>query len=315
MLAAVRQQAVQHYAFPRFLGRWVNHLPTLPLMLFIPSVLLALALLVRDPLAQSLRVGEPDGFYAEFFPHWLLIGFFSLFVGLALVGAAVGAVRFWGAMKAADAGNDVVRNGATVPASIGRAVASIFRHDRFAECEARRSRRWTHLLAFYGFLALFVTTVWAVIDLYAFPLMGLESGYPFGLTHPVKFLANAGALLLVAGAGKALWDRARAGGGVETSTSFDWIFAWLLLTIGVTGLVTEALRFVADPGAGATLTATAYSLYYVHLVLVFALLVYLPYSKFAHVLYRTVALVYAEHTGRTRGPGRAAVAAPAVINA
>jgi quinone-modifying oxidoreductase subunit QmoC len=72
----------------------------------------------------------------------------------------------------------------------------------------------------------------------------------------------------------------------------------LLLSVGITGLLTEVLRFVAEPAGVSGLWYAAYTVYFIHLVVVFQLLVYLPYSKFAHVLYRTVALVYAERTGR-----------------
>ena len=160
----------------------------------------------------------------------------------------------------------------------------------------------------YGFLALFVVTSWAVVDLYIMPLMGVDSLYPFGLMHPMKILANVGGILLILGAGKAILDRIHApDDGKHQSTSFDWIFVWLLLLVGVTGFVVEVFRFVAEGAAAGSgieayaggLAVPAYSVYFVHLVLVFGLLVYLPYSKFAHIWYRTVAMIYAEHSGRT----------------
>ncbi|MBF0482903.1 MAG: heterodisulfide reductase subunit E, partial [Desulfovibrionaceae bacterium] len=42
----------------------------------------------------------------------------------------------------------------------------------------------------------------------------------------------------------------------------------------------------------------AYPVYYLHLVAVFMLFAYLPWSKLGHLVYRTTALVYARYSGR-----------------
>ena len=299
VLAAVREQAIRHYAVPRFLTAWANGAATLPIVLLLPVVLLAAALLARGPLEAALPFGEEHGFYAAFFPHWLLIGFYGLFTGLACLAAVVGMVRFWKAMRAADAADGTFPPALGILPSLGRTVRAIVTHERFARCTAQKPRRVAHLAAFYGFLALYVVTLWAVLDLYVNPyVFGLASQYPFGLLHPMKVLANVGGVLLVVGCVKAIVDRRRDAPGTPASTAFDWIFVWLLLAVGVTGFATEVLRFTVDPDAG--LAAMAYGVYFAHLVVVFQLLVYVPYSKFAHVLYRTVAMVYAEHTARRR---------------
>ena len=298
VLAAIRQQAVRHYAAPRFLASWANRVTTLPFVLLVPVILLGAALLARDPLTRLLSVGEENGFYAEFFPHWLLIGFYGLFTGLACVAALAGLVRFWRAMRAADRAEGADPPAVGIVPSVLRTLGAILTHRRFARCQAQAPRRLAHLLAFYGFLALYVVTIWAVIDLYVNPLFGIEPRYPFGLLHPMKLLANVGGVLLVVGCTKAIVDRRRNAPGVPTSTAFDWIFAWLLLAVGVTGFATEVFRFTVDPAS--SLVPLAYGMYLVHLVVVFQLLVYLPYSKFAHLLYRTVAMVYAERTARHR---------------
>lgn len=302
VLAAVRRQAVQHYSAPRLLGRMVNSTGLFPvLFVLIPALLLAGAMVLRQPLENALGLAEPHhAFYADFFPHWLLIGFYSSFTGLAFLGAVVGVVRFWRAMQAADrAAGDATPTTGIVPSFVS-VLKSVLFHDKFRKCTAQASRQWTHLLAFYGFVVLFIVTIWATIDLYVMPLFGVESLYPFGLLHPMKLLANVGGIVLVIGCAKAILDRRADSEAAGVSTWFDWTFVWMLLLVGVTGFATEVFRFAVEPVGEGAIALTAYAVYFVHLVLVFGLLVYLPYSKFAHLIYRTVALVYAEYSGRNR---------------
>ena len=307
VLNAVRQEAVQHYAVPGFLGRLIGQGNIVPLLL-LPVILLGLALFARDSLWDSgqgvLIYLHHDGFYSDLFPHWLLIGFYSFFWGLAMVGGGVGAARFWQAMKAADQAAGWEAPSISVMSSWMRTIKSILAHDRFSKCTSQASRRTAHLGAFYGFLALFLVSVWAVVALYMInPLIpGHDQDliYPFAIWNPWKILANLGGVALVVGSVLAIRERRSGEKDAPASSSSDWLFLGLLLVVGVTGLLTEILRYVAEPSGVEGLVYAAYAVYFIHLIAVFDLLVYLPYSKLAHVLYRTVALVYAEHSGRNK---------------
>ena len=116
-------------------------------------------------------------------------------------------------------------------------------------------------------------------------------------------LANLGGLAVVAGCILMIRERLSNAEGdrpVAKSTYFDWVFVGTLLAVVVTGFLSEGLHY-------ARMEPHRLAVYFVHLLLVFTLLMYLPYSKFAHMIYRTTAMVYAEYSGRkSHTPARVA---------
>lgn len=298
LLGIVRQECVRHYAAPRFLARWVNQPQTIPLLVGIPAALLTLALLVRDPIESALGISRQAGegivyAYSSLFPHWMLNTFFAFFSILVLLTITVSVVRFWRAMKASVRGDPTATRDKGLMPSIVAALKSVLTHAKFSDCTKAHSRRLSHLCVFFGFLALTLVTIWVITARYN-PLIRDEFIYPFSFWNPWKILANIGGIALVAGCLLMIRDRLSDNEQTGGGTYFDWALISKLLLVAITGLVTEVLHYLR-------LEPHRHVAYFVHLIFVFAVLVYLPYSKLAHLVYRGTAMVFAEYTGRNGG--------------
>jgi quinone-modifying oxidoreductase subunit QmoC len=263
VMGALRAQAIKNFAFPRFMGTLTSQPKYLPVLLVVP-VLIFGAIAAWGPKEAPLE-------FASVFAAPILEGLFWV-VALAVVLAyAIGIARMVSALRRA--GHD----GKILPALIPAAL-EIAGHKRFAECGAEKSRYWGHLLTLFGFLGLFV--VGAVVG------MGSLSGLihtPLSMLNPLKLLANISTLVIAAGLSIMLIERMGSRTGRGPNTYFDWFFLLTLAGIVFTGLLSEILRL----GESATLM---YPVYFVHLVLIFCLFLYGPYSKFSHFVYRTIAM-------------------------
>lgn len=160
------------------------------------------------------------------------------------------------------------------------AIKEILAHSRFRDCGANQWRVNGHRMLLWSFIILaFVTgVVFIAADVFGFHT-------PWPLYNPIKILANIGAILLLYGVISLIVNRSRASAEGKLSSSYqDWFLIYLVLAVGVTGLLTEILRLVHNafyPG-----------MYALHLIAVFMLFLSIPYSKFAHLIYRTTAYVF-----------------------
>jgi len=266
-------------AVPKFMGKIVTEPKMLPVALAIPLIIFLIVL----GLTGHLRIPEGKIVYAEFFPVPYIDAIFMTAAGLAVLSFVVSIRRFWKSLnkepyKLMASGNIFV--------ALYETVVEFLKHRRFEKCEVNSDRKIAHLLVFYGFVGLFITTNWAVFYLY-----GLKWESPYPLSDPLKWFGNISALSLLIGALMVVMNRMKESGVNTKNSAFDWTFAIIVLLVGVTGILTELVRLADIP-------EVAYPMYLVHLMFVFYIIAYFPYSKLAHMVYRTIAIAYAKAAKR-----------------
>jgi ferredoxin len=139
-----------------------------------------------------------------------------------------------------------------------------------------------HAACLWGFLGLLAATSLN----YGMELLGIkETGTAVPLWYPVRLLGTAAGALLLYGATYAIIRRLRKSDEMTAdSQQADWIFLILLWLSGVTGFVIElALYLPRAPQWG-------YWMFLFHVVVAMELVLLAPFTKFAHALYRTLAL-------------------------
>ena len=148
----------------------------------------------------------------------------------------------------------------------------------YPDAEFSHVRRWLHHLVFYGFLLdLASTTVAAIYDHF----LGWIAPYPL-LSWPVVLGTIGGVMLLVGTSGLLyLKGRSDTEPAEQRMVTMDIAFLVALLLTSLTGLLLLALR---ETGAMGILLV-------IHLGVVAALFITLPYGKFAHLFYRYAALI------------------------
>jgi quinone-modifying oxidoreductase subunit QmoC len=279
VLGAIRKQSIKQYSVPSFLAGLVNSKKFMPLLFILPAVLLAIII------SAAGTFGIPDGeiIFTKFMP---VIPIQLTFTPALLFGLAVGILgirKFWADMKSA---TEVT--GGDLKGSIIETVKEILTHGKFKDCGVSRNRFTSHLLVFYSFIALFIAT--AIGALYI-DILHIDSPFSFGHGTPVKVFGNIGAIALFIGVLLMIINRFANAAKIGMGSYFDWLLITIIGVVMLSGILAELTRV----GGAAQL---AYPVYFIHLVFVFSLFLYVPYSKLAHLFYRGAAICFEKYSRR-----------------
>ncbi|UCG82667.1 MAG: quinone-interacting membrane-bound oxidoreductase complex subunit QmoC [Dehalococcoidia bacterium] len=288
VLAALRNYSFGLYAIPGLLGKAFRDIRFLPLLLAVPVALFLILL------AATGHLAFPEGqiVFEEFVPHIIVDPVFLVLVGIVLVIMAISLSRFW---------RDITYDSNPTRVSIIKVIGhsalpkliELLLHRKFRDCGTSNIKTISHMTIFYGCLAFALVTGSIFIGTYS---VGID--LPLAAYHPLKIMANLGAIAVMIGCILVIYRRLRGGKETGNSSYLDWNLILLIFAVTGLGILTEVLRL-------AELASAAYVVYFIHLVSVFYGIAYFPYSKLTHLLYRSLAVLYADYRERFMIAGKA----------
>jgi citrate/tricarballylate utilization protein len=282
MMSEVRRDTYARYALPTVFARLLRSSWFAIGLLILASALFFLGMVYvsGDPGRLFLTHVGAGAFYVVI--PYLLMTIPALVISLgALALLLIGALRFW--KRTRGTLGDLLRPGAGLTAATDALGLRYLTGGGAGGCDYPKDRpsfaRYVlHSLVFWGFVSALIATTSAYIQQ---DFLGWYPPYPL-LSVPVIFGTVGGVAMIIGCIGllylKRESDREPAD---APHLRMDNLFLWMLILINVTGLLLLALR--ETPAMG--------SLLVIHLATVFALFLTIPYTKFAHFIYRYAALI------------------------
>jgi len=279
-LAKVRLHSYEVYCWPKPLARAFRRqgrLTASALALGFMAVLFAATALFNP---GAIRPGPTDAEFYAVVPHRVMVGLFGAVGAFVLIALAISVRRFWRHVAVGEATPVTAR---ALRRALRDGLTLRHLHASGPDCVSAEEvrtpwRRWWHHATLGGFLLCFASTSVAAVYHIVF---GWEA--PYAYTSVPVLLGTAGGLGLVAGPMGQWYQRRHRDPALADpgQAGLDDALLLLLWLTSVTGLLLLGLRTRVVMGP----------LLLVHLGIVLALFVTLPYGKFVHGFYRTAALV------------------------
>ncbi|MDB5564219.1 MAG: tcuB [Tardiphaga sp.] len=280
VLAQVRSESYEAYAWPQFLsgsfqrnGLVISIVAALSVAAFVIGFVL-----FRDTSVLFGAHNGPGAFY-KLMPHNEMAALFGAAFLYAIVAISMGVRNFWrdigepaGTLVQGSSLWQAIKDASTLRYLDGGGVGCMNEDEKPTD-----KRRLYHHFTFYGFMLCFASTSAATVYHY----LGREAPYPW-YDLPVV-LGTLGGLGLIVGPIGLLREKFRRDPVLQDGKKYgmDVAFLAMLFMTSLTGMALLLLR--ATPAMGLTLA--------LHIGIVFALFITMPYGKFVHGFYRFVALV------------------------
>ena len=273
--AELRLQTYERYAWPRPLAALFRRTGLVSASLALACTLLFV--FVKTPPRPNLPSGTAGAFYAVM-PEATMIAITGTAFIFAVLALSLGVLHFW-----RDTGNGITVRASSLREALGDTLSLRNLGGGGDGCNNKdeafsQTRRYFHHSLFYGFLFCFASTCAAAF--YEHVLGRLP---PYPLTSVPVLLGTVGGVGMLIGIAGLLQIKATADAAPVSKllVDIDYCFLILLFVAAATGLLLLGFR-----GTNAMSMLLA-----VHLGVIVAVFLMLPYCKFVHGIYRAAALL------------------------